>query len=137
MDAALCSQKNQGTERKRNPVPGMGRVLGKEEVVLGKGSKMIPLVLDWRELSKVLGVDSQGKEVKGSEVGAISAHPMLWPLLSPGYPQEGEYSQHFPFPEADHLPLPPFYSLSALSPPVLHITSAIVLPFPLPSCSGH
>ena len=96
-------------------MPGMERMLGEEEVMLGKGSKMIPLVWDWRELSKeVLGVDSQDKEGKGSEVGAISAHPMLWPLLSPGYPQEGEYSQHFPFPEGDHLPLPPFlYSLSA------------------------
>lgn len=96
-------------------MPGMERVLGEEEVMLGKGSRMISLVWDWRELSKeVLGVDSQDKEGKGSEVRAISAHPMLWPLLSPGYPQEGEYRQHFPFPEADHLPLPPLlYSLSA------------------------
>lgn len=99
---------------------------------------MISLVWDWRELSKeVLGVDSQDKEGKGSEVGAISAHPTLWPLLSPGYPQEGEYRQYFPFPEADHLPLPPLlYSLSAWSPPVLHIPSARILPFPLPSCPG-
>ena len=59
--------------------------------MFAKGNKMIPLVRDWRELSKgVLGVDYQGKEGKGSEVGAISAHPVLWPLLSPGYPQEGQ-----------------------------------------------
>ena len=106
--------------------------------MFAKGNKMIPLVRDWRELSKgVLGVDYQGKEGKGSEVGAISAHPVPWPLLSPGYPQEGECSQHFPFPAADHLPLPPFpYSLFALSPPVLHSTSARILPLPFPSCSG-
>lgn len=124
--------------RERSPVPRPGRVLGEEEVTFVKGNKMIPLVQDWRELSKgVLGVDSQGKEGKGSEVGAISAHPVLRPLLSPGYPQEGAYSQHFPFPEVAHLPLPPFpYSLFALSPPVLHSTSARILPLPFPSCSG-
>ena len=59
-------------------------MLGEEEVMFAKGNKMIPLVRDWRELSKgVLGVDYQGKEGKGSEVGAIAAHPVLWPLLSP------------------------------------------------------
>ena len=62
--------------RNRNLVPGVGRVLGEEEVMFGKGNEMIPLVRDWRELCKgVLGVDSQGEEGKGSEVGAISAPP--------------------------------------------------------------
>lgn len=90
-------------------MPGVGRAPGEEEVVLGKRSKMIPLIPECREIRKeVLGVDYEGKEVRRSEVG-VSAHPMLWPLLSPGYPQEGECSQRsLSFPRGDHLPQPPF-----------------------------
>lgn len=46
MDAALCTQEFYGTERNRNPMPGMERVLEEEEVMLRKGSKLILSVLD-------------------------------------------------------------------------------------------
>lgn len=52
-----------GSNRNRNPVPEMGESPREEEVVLGKGSKMTPSVLDWRGLSKeVLGMVSQARK---------------------------------------------------------------------------
>ena len=123
--------------RNRNPVPGVGRVLGEEEVMFGKGNEMIPLVRDWRELCKgVLGVDSQGEEGKGSEVGAISAPPCYGHSFPQDIPRKRVQSA-LSFPRGGPpAPIRIPYSLFALSPPVLHITSARILPLPLPSCSG-
>lgn len=68
---------------------------------------------------------------KAFRSGAISAHSTLWPLVSPGNPQEGEYTQQsLPFPREalPPLPLSP-YSFSAWS-PVPHITFIRMLPLP-------
>lgn len=74
----------------------------------------------------------QGNEAFRS--GAISAHSTLWPLVSPGNPQEGEYTQQsLPFPREAPPPLPLSpYSFSAWSAPVPHIIFLRMLPLPPP-----
>lgn len=74
-------------------------------------------------------------ESKAVRRGAIFAHYTLWPLVSPGNPQEGEYTQQsLPFPREAKGPPPPLtlspYSFSDWSPPVPHITFTRTLPLP-------
>lgn len=114
---SIVVQGNEGTVRNRNPLPGeegAGSRERKPANCLGSGLE--------ENSAEVLGVDSQGKEVRGTQVGVISAHPCSGPLCPQDIPRkESAVSSPFPFPEVDHLPLPPFLSsLSALSPPVPH-----------------
>lgn len=69
----------------------MGRVLGEEEVMFGKGNETIPDSLGSgleRTLQRSLGGGLSRRGRKGFRSRGDLCSPVLRPLLSPGYPQE-------------------------------------------------